>query len=60
MNSWTDNLTMYIKSGIVGNCPFCSSEKVEIENIGRVRQSLVFKCLDCNKSEHFDGLRESK
>lgn len=57
MRNWTDNLISYVKSGEIGICPFCSSKNVKAENIDNTRQSLVFTCLDCNKSAHFDGLR---
>jgi hypothetical protein len=60
MSDWTKNLISYMNNGSVGICPYCSSEKVEVENIGKIRQSLIFKCLNCNKSEHFDGLRIEK
>lgn len=60
MSEWTKNLVSYVNTEKVGLCPYCSSEKVEVEDIGKIRQSLVFKCLNCNKSAHFDGLRLNK
>lgn len=58
MNGWVNNLISYIQKKDTGHCPYCSSSDIQVERIGTIRKSLVFKCMNCHKSEHFDGITE--
>lgn len=56
MKDWTKNLISYMKNGDKGECPFCESVNIGVENIDTAeRKSLLFKCFDCGKSEFFSG-----
>lgn len=60
MKGWINNLLNYEKTGKAGECPYCNSRSVKIETHGAKRKSVTFTCLQCRKSEHFDGTVESK
>lgn len=56
MIDWTKNLISYEKNNDKGKCPFCDSKNISVEHIDtETRKSLLFKCLDCGKSEFFCG-----
>lgn len=57
MKNWVNNLISYKKNNDKGKCPFCGSKNISVENINsQYRKSLLFKCLDCGKSEFFSGV----
>ena len=52
---WLDNLIVYIKSGKIGKCPKCKSEKVTVAKYKHgERESITFKCEECGSFAHFD------
>ena len=57
---WTNNLIQYNKTGEVGKCPKCGSEKVEAtKHTHGQRCSITFVCNDCGAFEHFDGATQN-
>ena len=60
MKTFLNNFVCYIKTGKVGNCPFCGSSNVEVEDYKYGHQSVTFTCSECGKSDHFDGIAETE
>lgn len=55
---WINNLMSYTKNKNPGRCPSCGSDNIEVEEMDIGRKSITFTCMDCKKTEHFDGLIE--
>ncbi|MCL2057872.1 MAG: hypothetical protein FWH01_02275 [Oscillospiraceae bacterium] len=53
---WNNNLSILIKEGIVGECPFCKSNNTDYTYIKKKsgRACLDIWCNDCSESEHVD------
>lgn len=55
--NWIKNLISYSESSVIGNCPVCGSNAVEVTNhTNGDRQSVTFQCRNCGSTDHFDGV----
>lgn len=58
MKSWIDNFLQYENNKNPGKCPCCGSSNVDVEELFWGRRSVTFKCKQCGKGDHFDGIYE--
>ena len=61
MKGWENNVISFEEERRAGNCPFCGSSDVKVEEYKRGdRKSLSFLCQKCGSADHFDGFIEKE
>ena len=58
MSKWIKNIISYMDNKTIEKCPYCSGVNVDVLEHKGKRKSITFRCKDCGKSEHFDGIVE--